>query len=102
MLKEYYYNREKILNIVLSYNIHSFRNVRGFPTVLRYVYMATQGIYSIISFLFVIDICGKRIMAANWQQVLALDAKYNAYRAPNNPQFSKLTGSAIYIFSDVY
>ena len=24
-----------------------------------------------------------------WQQALALDARYNAYRAPNNPQFSK-------------
>ncbi|XP_046581880.1 LOW QUALITY PROTEIN: WD repeat-containing protein 13-like [Haliotis rubra] len=29
-------------------------------------------------------------MAALWQQVLALDAKYNAYRAPNNPQFRTL------------
>ncbi|XP_064611982.1 WD repeat-containing protein 13-like [Liolophura sinensis] len=29
-------------------------------------------------------------MAAVWQQVLALDAKYNAYRAPNNPQFRTL------------
>ena len=28
-------------------------------------------------------------MSATWQQVLALDARYNAYRAPNNPQFSK-------------
>jgi len=28
-------------------------------------------------------------MAAVWQQALALDAKYNAYRTPNNPQFSK-------------
>ena len=28
-------------------------------------------------------------MAAVWQQVLALDARFNAYRAPNNPQFSK-------------
>ncbi|XP_052266541.1 WD repeat-containing protein 13-like isoform X3 [Dreissena polymorpha] len=27
---------------------------------------------------------------ANWQQVFALDAKYNAYRAPNNPQFRTL------------
>ncbi|KAL4240495.1 WD repeat-containing protein 13 [Mactra antiquata] len=27
---------------------------------------------------------------ASWQQVLALDAKYNAYRAPNNPQFRTL------------
>ena len=25
--------------------------------------------------------------AAVWQQVLALDAKYNAYRAPSTPQF---------------
>ncbi|KAK6171153.1 hypothetical protein SNE40_019402 [Patella caerulea] len=29
-------------------------------------------------------------MAGVWQQVLALDAKYNAYRAPNNPQFRTL------------
>jgi hypothetical protein len=28
-------------------------------------------------------------MAAVWQQVLALDAKFNAYRAPNSPQFSE-------------
>ncbi len=28
-------------------------------------------------------------MAAVWQQVLALDARYNAYRTPNNPQFRK-------------
>jgi hypothetical protein len=27
-------------------------------------------------------------MAAVWQQALALDAKFNAYRTPNNPQFS--------------
>jgi len=27
--------------------------------------------------------------ASAWQQVLALDARYNAYRAPNNPQFRK-------------
>ncbi|XP_060560212.1 WD repeat-containing protein 13-like [Ruditapes philippinarum] len=27
---------------------------------------------------------------ANWQQILALDAKYNAYRAPSNPQFRTL------------
>ncbi|CAL1540519.1 unnamed protein product [Lymnaea stagnalis] len=27
---------------------------------------------------------------AVWQQVLALDAKFNAYRAPNNPQFRTL------------
>lgn len=33
-------------------------------------------------------------MAALWQQVLALDAKYNAYRAPNHPQFSKLCFAA--------
>lgn len=26
-------------------------------------------------------------MTASWQQALALDARYNAYRAPNNPQF---------------
>jgi len=24
-----------------------------------------------------------------WQQVLALDARFNAYRAHNNPQFSE-------------
>ncbi|KAL5018934.1 hypothetical protein ScPMuIL_004656 [Solemya velum] len=29
-------------------------------------------------------------MAAVWQQVLALDAKYNAYRTPNSPQFRTL------------
>ncbi|KAL3876277.1 hypothetical protein ACJMK2_034143 [Sinanodonta woodiana] len=29
-------------------------------------------------------------MASVWQQVLALDAKYNAYRTPNNPQFRTL------------
>ncbi|XP_041364617.1 WD repeat-containing protein 13-like [Gigantopelta aegis] len=29
-------------------------------------------------------------MAALWQQVLALDAKFNAYRTPNNPQFRTL------------
>ncbi|XP_036368239.1 WD repeat-containing protein 13 isoform X2 [Octopus sinensis] len=29
-------------------------------------------------------------MAAVWQQVLALDAKYNAYRAPNSPHFRTL------------
>ncbi|XP_060067146.1 WD repeat-containing protein 13-like [Ylistrum balloti] len=29
-------------------------------------------------------------MAAVWQQALALDAKYNAYRTPNNPQFRTL------------
>ncbi|KAI0220358.1 WD repeat-containing protein 13 [Lamellibrachia satsuma] len=29
-------------------------------------------------------------MAAVWQQVLALDARYNAYRTPNNPQFRTL------------
>ena len=28
-------------------------------------------------------------MAAVWQQVLAIDARYNAYRSPNNPQFSE-------------
>lgn len=28
--------------------------------------------------------------ASAWQQVLALDARYNAYRAPNNPQFRTL------------
>ena len=28
-------------------------------------------------------------MAAVWQQVLAVDAKFNAYRAPNSPQFRK-------------
>ncbi len=28
-------------------------------------------------------------MAAVWQQVLALDARYNTYRAPNSPQCSK-------------
>jgi hypothetical protein len=28
-------------------------------------------------------------MTAVWQQVLALDARYNAYRTPENPQFSK-------------
>jgi len=27
--------------------------------------------------------------AAVWQQALALDARYNAYRAYNNPQFSE-------------
>jgi len=26
---------------------------------------------------------------ANWQQILAVDAKYNAYRAPSNPHFRK-------------
>ena len=30
----------------------------------------------------------RTVMAAVWQQVLAQDARYNAYRAPNNPQFS--------------
>ena len=42
---------------------------------------------------------------AVWQQALALDARYNAYRAPNNPQFSKhLSNSivAIYIQSIIY
>ncbi|XP_054718052.1 WD repeat-containing protein 13-like [Uloborus diversus] len=29
-------------------------------------------------------------MAAVWQQVLALDARYNTYRTPNNPQFRTL------------
>ena len=29
--------------------------------------------------------------AAVWQQALALDARYNAYRAPNNPQFSEFS-----------
>ena len=29
------------------------------------------------------------VMAAVWQQALALDARYNAYRTPNNPQFRK-------------
>ncbi|XP_067140482.1 WD repeat-containing protein 13-like [Centruroides vittatus] len=29
-------------------------------------------------------------MATQWQQVLALDARYNAYRAPNNPNFRTL------------
>ncbi|XP_070579907.1 WD repeat-containing protein 13-like isoform X2 [Ptychodera flava] len=29
-------------------------------------------------------------MAAVWQQVLAVDARYNAYRTPNNPQFRTL------------
>ncbi|XP_006824011.1 WD repeat-containing protein 13-like [Saccoglossus kowalevskii] len=29
-------------------------------------------------------------MAAVWQQVLAVDARYNAYRSPNNPQFRTL------------
>lgn len=29
-------------------------------------------------------------MTAVWQQVLALDARYNAYRAPSNPQFRTL------------
>ncbi|CAH1794227.1 unnamed protein product [Owenia fusiformis] len=29
-------------------------------------------------------------MAAVWQQALALDARYNAHRAPNNPQFRTL------------
>ncbi|KAK2182029.1 hypothetical protein NP493_369g00025 [Ridgeia piscesae] len=29
-------------------------------------------------------------MAAVWQQALALDARYNAYRTPNNPQFRTL------------
>ncbi|XP_063443917.1 WD repeat-containing protein 13-like [Mytilus trossulus] len=29
-------------------------------------------------------------MAAVWQQALALDAKFNAYRTPNNPQFRTL------------
>lgn len=28
-------------------------------------------------------------MGAVWQQVLALDARYNAYRAPNNTHFRK-------------
>jgi len=27
--------------------------------------------------------------AGVWQQALGLDARYNAYRTPNNPQFSK-------------
>ena len=27
---------------------------------------------------------------SSWQQILALDAKYNAYRAPDNPQFRTL------------
>ena len=27
--------------------------------------------------------------AAVWQQALALDARYNAYRAPSHPQFSE-------------
>jgi len=26
---------------------------------------------------------------AVWQQALALDARYNAHRTPNNPQFSE-------------
>lgn len=30
-------------------------------------------------------------MTAVWQQALALDAKFNAYRTPSNPQFSKKT-----------
>lgn len=34
--------------------------------------------------------------ASAWQQVLALDARYNAYRAPNNPQFRKYLESAQY------
>lgn len=29
-------------------------------------------------------------MTAVWQQALALDAKFNAYRTPSNPQFSKI------------
>ncbi|XP_072040498.1 WD repeat-containing protein 13-like [Amphiura filiformis] len=29
-------------------------------------------------------------MTAVWQQVLALDARYNNYRAPNNPQIRTL------------
>ncbi|XP_013417512.1 WD repeat-containing protein 13-like [Lingula anatina] len=29
-------------------------------------------------------------MAAVWQQVLAVDARFNAYRVPNNPQFRTL------------
>lgn len=28
-------------------------------------------------------------MGAVWQQVLALDARYNTYRAPNNTHFRK-------------
>lgn len=28
-------------------------------------------------------------MGTVWQQVLALDARYNAYRAPNNPHFRR-------------
>ncbi|XP_071815064.1 WD repeat-containing protein 13-like [Apostichopus japonicus] len=29
-------------------------------------------------------------MASSWQQILALDARYNAYRTPNSPQFRTL------------
>ena len=29
-------------------------------------------------------------MATLWQQAVAQDARYNAYRTPDNPQYSKL------------
>ncbi|KAJ8036890.1 WD repeat-containing protein 13 [Holothuria leucospilota] len=29
-------------------------------------------------------------MASSWQQILAIDARYNAYRTPNSPQFRTL------------
>lgn len=41
-------------------------------------------------------------MTAVWQQALALDAKFNAYRTPNNPQFSKnieLFSNMIYLLN---
>ena len=34
---------------------------------------------------------------AVWQQVLALDAKFNAYRSPNNPQFRECARQIILI-----
>ena len=33
------------------------------------------------------------------QQILALDARYNAYRAPNNPQHRKLNFLSLYRLS---
>ena len=34
-------------------------------------------------------------MAVVYQQILALDVKYNAYRSPNNPQFSKFFATLV-------
>lgn len=39
-------------------------------------------------------------MTAVWQQALALDAKFNAYRTPSNPQFSKIFDFSVNYFKD--